>query len=171
MPGHRWTRPICHAWAKSRGRPCRRPVGLRRDGTFHVVCVSHGSKTPPYSERPISAAGKERIAAAARSNWVRYRALKQPGCQRGLSAERRSQRLRQGQHSLCRPLKRDGSGPSGKFRKSGPTGCRRTEKLSTEFGYDFSLSDGESRCPRASQNRGSCESMPFYWENYDYCFC
>jgi hypothetical protein len=43
---------------------------------LHVVCPSqgslrgalkpHGSKTPPYSERPISAAGKARIGAAAR---------------------------------------------------------------------------------------------------------
>jgi hypothetical protein len=74
MPGHRWTRPICHAWAKSRGRPCRRPVGLRRDRTFHVGCWSHGSNTPPYSERPISAAGKARISAAARAMWERFSA-------------------------------------------------------------------------------------------------
>jgi hypothetical protein len=79
MVGHQWTRPRCHAWAKSRGRPCIRPVGLRRDGTFHVVCWSHGSNTPPYSERPISAAGKERISAAAKAMWQRYRALKQAG--------------------------------------------------------------------------------------------
>ena len=79
MVGHQWTRPKCHAWAKSRGRPCIRPVGLRRDGTFHVVCWSHGSNTPPYHERPISAAGKARISAAARAMWQRYRALKAAG--------------------------------------------------------------------------------------------
>jgi hypothetical protein len=66
MAGHNWNRPICHAWAKS----------MKRNGSLHVVCPSqgslrgalkpHGSKTPPYSERPISAAGKARIGAAAR---------------------------------------------------------------------------------------------------------
>jgi hypothetical protein len=79
MVGHRWTRPICHAWAKSRGRPCRRPVGRRRDGTFHVVCWSHGSNTPPYSERPISEAGKQRISAAAKLMWKTYRERKSGG--------------------------------------------------------------------------------------------
>jgi hypothetical protein len=79
MAGHNWNRPICHAWAKSMKRPCVRKVGLRRNGSLHVVCPSHGSKTPPYSERPISAAGKARIGAAARDMWARYRQLKAAG--------------------------------------------------------------------------------------------
>jgi hypothetical protein len=79
MVGHQWTRPKCRAWAKSRGRPCRRPVGLRRDGTFHVVCWSHGSNTPPYSERPISQTGKQRISAAAKLMWQTYRERKATG--------------------------------------------------------------------------------------------
>jgi hypothetical protein len=76
MVGHQWTRPKCRAWAKSRGRPCMRPAGLRRDGTFHVVCWSHGSNTPPYHERPISEAGKARISAAAKLMWQTYRERK-----------------------------------------------------------------------------------------------
>ena len=79
MAGHNWNRPICHAWAKSMKRPCVRKIGLRRNGSLHVVCPSHGSKTPPYSERPISAAGKARIGAAARDMWARYRQLKAAG--------------------------------------------------------------------------------------------
>jgi hypothetical protein len=62
---NKYWKPVCHAWAKSRGRRCQRRVGNRRDGSLHVVCPSHGSKTPPYSERPISAAGKERIGAVS----------------------------------------------------------------------------------------------------------
>jgi hypothetical protein len=79
MAGHNWNRPICGAWAKSQKRSCMRKVGLRRNGSLHVVCPSHGSKTPPYSERPISAAGKARIGAAARAMWQRYRSLKSQG--------------------------------------------------------------------------------------------
>ena len=79
MPGHRWSRPICSAWAKSRGRPCQRRVGLRPDGTLHTVCNNHGALTPPYSERPISEAGKQRISAAAKAMWKRYHALKAAG--------------------------------------------------------------------------------------------
>ena len=60
-----------------------RKVGLRRNGSLHVVCPSHGSKTPPYSERPISAAGKARIGAAARDMWARYRQLKAAGLPTG----------------------------------------------------------------------------------------
>lgn len=72
-------RPICRAFAKSRGRHCQRPVGLRRDGSYHVVCRNHGSETPPYAERPISEAGKKRIGDAARATWKRYHALKEAG--------------------------------------------------------------------------------------------
>lgn len=71
--------PTCSAFARSRGRQCRRRVGVRPDGSFYNVCVSHGAKTPPYSERPISAKGKARIGAAARALWTRYRELKSQG--------------------------------------------------------------------------------------------
>ena len=71
--------PICSAFARSRGRQCRRKVALRPDGSLHTVCVSHGGATPPYSERPISEAGKARIAAAAKAMWARYRELKAAG--------------------------------------------------------------------------------------------
>jgi hypothetical protein len=76
MTGHQWSRPVCTAFAKSRGRPCQRRVGKRPDGSPHVVCDSHGAKTPPYEERPISAAGKQRIAETQRSRWAQYRADK-----------------------------------------------------------------------------------------------
>jgi hypothetical protein len=79
MAGFNWKRPTCHAWAKSQKRPCLRKVGLRRNGSLHVVCPSHGSKTPPYSEREISAAGKARISAAATAMWARYRRNKALG--------------------------------------------------------------------------------------------
>jgi hypothetical protein len=79
MPGHRWTRPICSAWAKSRGRPCQRRVGLRPDGSLHVVCNNHGALTPPYSDRPISEAGKKAISVAQKRRWMRYRADRAAG--------------------------------------------------------------------------------------------
>jgi hypothetical protein len=79
MAGFNWKRPTCHAWAKSQKRPCFRKVGLRRNGSLHVVCPSHGSKTPPYSERPISEAGKQRISAAAKAMWKTYRERKSAG--------------------------------------------------------------------------------------------
>jgi hypothetical protein len=79
MAGYNWRRPFCHAWGKSRGRPCQRKVGYRRDGSLHVVCPSHGSKTPPYAERPISVAGKQRIAEAQRRRWARFRADRAAG--------------------------------------------------------------------------------------------
>jgi hypothetical protein len=79
MTGHQWSRPVCTAFAKSRGRPCQRRVGKRPDGSPHVVCDSHGAKTPPYEERPISAAGKQRIAETQRSRWAQYRADKAAG--------------------------------------------------------------------------------------------
>jgi hypothetical protein len=71
--------PFCSAWARSRGRQCRRRVGLRPDGTLHVVCNNHGALTPPYEQRPISEAGKARIGAAATAMWERYRLLKSQG--------------------------------------------------------------------------------------------
>ena len=61
----------CHA--------LQRRVGLRPDGTLHTVCNNHGALTPPYSERPISEAGKQRISAAAKAMWKRYHALKAAG--------------------------------------------------------------------------------------------
>jgi hypothetical protein len=70
MTWSRYWKPFCHAWAKSRNRPCRRRVGYRRDGSLRVVCPSHRSKTPPYSERPISEAGKAHISAAAKAMYV-----------------------------------------------------------------------------------------------------
>ena len=73
LTGHQWQRPICSAWAKSRNRPCRRRVVMRPDGRPHTVCRSHGGLTPPYEDRPISEAGKQRISAAARAMWQRYR--------------------------------------------------------------------------------------------------
>jgi hypothetical protein len=69
----KWGRPSCAAWAKSQNRPCMRKVGNRRDGSLHTVCPSHGSKTPPYSERQTSEEGKRRIGAAATATWQRYR--------------------------------------------------------------------------------------------------
>jgi hypothetical protein len=79
MSGHQWRRPVCSAWAKSRGRPCKRRVVLRPDGSPHTVCANHGGLTPPYADRPISVAGKARISAASKANWVRYRELKAAG--------------------------------------------------------------------------------------------
>lgn len=38
-----------------------------------VFLMSHGALTPPYEDRPISAAGKERIAASMRAYWQRVR--------------------------------------------------------------------------------------------------
>jgi len=70
----RYWLPQCNAWARSRGRQCRRRVGMRPDGTLHVVCNNHGALTPPYSEREISESGKERIAASMRAYWQRVKA-------------------------------------------------------------------------------------------------
>jgi len=47
---------------------------MRPDGRPHTVCRSHGGLTPPYEDRPIGAAGKERIAASMRAYWQRVKA-------------------------------------------------------------------------------------------------
>jgi hypothetical protein len=76
LAGYNWRRPFCFAWAKSRIRPCRRKVAVRKDGSLHTVCPSHGGLTPNPRTAVLSDKGRAAISAAATAQWQRYRELK-----------------------------------------------------------------------------------------------
>jgi hypothetical protein len=49
------------------------------DGRPHTVCASHGGLTPNPRTAVLSDIGRQRISAAAKAHWERYRANKLAG--------------------------------------------------------------------------------------------